>query len=102
MSAAALAFESDRSVVLNAKSVGALLYLAVMGTAVTFSLYYWLLRQVSATGLSLIAYMTPVVAVLIGTLYLDETMTLRMWAGSGLVVAGVALASMAARAVKPA
>lgn len=102
MSAAALAFESDRTVVLNTKSISALLYLAVMGTAVTFSLYYWLLRQVSATGLSLIAYMTPVVAVLIGTQFMDETMTPRTWAGSGLVVAGVALASLAARARKPA
>ena len=102
MSAAALAFESDRTVVLNTKSISALLYLAVMGTAVTFSLYYWLLRQVSATGLSLIAYMTPVVAVLVGTQFMDETMTPRTWAGSGLVVAGVALASLAARARKPA
>jgi drug/metabolite transporter (DMT)-like permease len=101
MGAAALAFEGDRDIHLDTVSVGALLYLAVMGTAVTFSLYYWLLRQVSATGLSLIAYMTPVVAVLVGTLFLDETMTARTWAGSGLVVAGVALASLAARSRRP-
>ncbi len=97
MGAVALTFESDRSVELNAVSVGALLYLAVLGTALTFSLYYWLLRQVSATGLSLIAYLTPVVAVLVGTQVMDEPMTARTWAGSGLVVAGVVLASLAAR-----
>jgi len=101
MGAAALAFEGDRDIHLNAVSVGAVSYKKKMGTAVTFSLYYWLLRQVSATGLSLIAYMTPVVAVVVGTQFMDETMTARTWAGSGLVVAGVALASLAARSRKP-
>lgn len=102
MAAVALVFESDRTIQLNAVSVGALLYLAIIGTAVTFSLYYWLLRQVTATGLSLIAYMTPVVAVFVGTVFMDETMTGRILAGTVLVVLGVALASWAGRSGKPA
>ncbi len=100
MGAAALAFESDRTIQINAVSVSALLYLAIFGTAVTFSLYYWLLRQVTATGLSLIAYMTPVVAVFVGTVFMDETMTGRILAGTVLVVLGVALASWAGRTRK--
>ncbi len=90
--AAALFLEREREIDLSAASVGAVFYLAILGTAVTFSLYYWLLRHIPATRLSLVAYMTPVVAVLFGTLVLDERLTLRIFEGAGLVVLGVALA----------
>ena len=74
-------------------SVGALLYLAIFGSAVTFSLYFWLLRHVSATRLSLIAYAIPVVALTFGALALDEPVTPKLLLGSMVVLSGVALAS---------
>jgi drug/metabolite transporter (DMT)-like permease len=92
MGALAFAVERNHTFIIDAASVGALLYLAVFGSAVTFTLYYWLLRHVRATRVSLIAYTTPVVAVAVGALLLDEPMTVRTLAGSALVVAGVALA----------
>jgi len=67
------------------------LYLAIVGSAVTFTLYYWLLSQLPAKRLALIAYIIPVEAVLIGTA-VGETLTARVIAGSLLVVVGVALA----------
>jgi drug/metabolite transporter (DMT)-like permease len=88
----ALAFERDRAVVFDVRSVGALLYLAVVGSAVTFTLYYWLLRQMPATRLSLITYAIPVVAVAIGVLVFDEPMTTRTTIGGALVILGVAFA----------
>ena len=57
-----------------------------------FTVYYWLLRRLPATSLSLINYATPVVAVLIGTLWLGEPFTLRILLGAALVVSGVAIA----------
>jgi len=87
----AVAFESNREITFDRVSVGALLYLAIAGSAVTFSLYYWLLSYLPAKRLALIAYIIPVVAVLIGVLR-DEPLTLRSLAGSALVLAGVALA----------
>jgi len=74
------------------------LYLAVMGSSVAFTLYYWLLRRLPATSLSLINYATPVVAVLVGTLFLDEPFTLRILLGAVLVVIGVAIAVRASAA----
>ncbi len=59
-----------------------------VGSAVAFTIYYWLLRRLPATSLSLINYATPVVAVLIGTLWLGEPFTLRILLGAGLVVVG--------------
>jgi drug/metabolite transporter (DMT)-like permease len=92
MGALALATERHQTFVIDAASVGAILYLGVFGSAVTFTLYYWLLRHVRATRVSLIAYTAPVVAVAVGAVFLAEPMTARTLGGSALVLLGVALA----------
>ncbi len=85
----AVLVESDRSVEFTGPAVGALLYLAIMGSVVTFTLYFWLLKHVSATRLALIAYLIPAVAVVIGILLFDEPLTLKIILGGLLVFAGV-------------
>jgi drug/metabolite transporter (DMT)-like permease len=95
MAPLALGFESHRPLVFDAVSVGALLYLAILGTAVTFTLYFWLLKHTSASRLSLIAYTLPVVAVGVGAVGLDEPVTLRIVLGGALVIGGVAVAMKA-------
>ena len=72
----------------EAGPVAAVLYLALVGSAVTFSLYFWLLEHLPATRLSLIAYGIPLVAVAVGTLALDEPLTLALLLGGGMVLAG--------------
>lgn len=72
-------------------AVAAVLYLGLVGTAFAFTLYYWLFKHVSATNLSLITYATPVVAVTLGTVLLDEPITLRLLLGAALVIGGVGL-----------
>jgi drug/metabolite transporter (DMT)-like permease len=91
MGLVALGTERGRPVVWDSVSVSALLYLAIFGSAVTFTLYFWLLSHMPAKRLALIAYVIPVEAVLIGTLR-GEPFTLKVLAGSLLVVVGVALA----------
>lgn len=76
-------------VVLDARSVAALVYLALLGSALSFSVYYWLLARVSATRASLISYLIPIVAVAIGSVVLGEPLRGRLVAGSALVLAGV-------------
>lgn len=93
MTALALVFERHRAVDWTTASVGALLYLAIMGSCVTFTLYYWLLRHVRASRVALLAYATPVVAVATGVLFLHEPLTSRLALGALLVVGGVALAA---------
>lgn len=90
-------FERDREVVFDTSSVLATLYLAIFGSAVTFSLFFWLLKHLRATQISLMAYAIPVVAVAIGTAFLDEPLTMRMVAGSVLVIGGVAFAARPSR-----
>lgn len=97
MGALAALVEGDRGYDWTPAAVGSVLYLAVFGSAVTFTLYYWLLAHLPAKRLGLITYIIPVVAVLIGTAR-GEPFTLRTVAGSALVIAGVALATHRPRA----
>jgi drug/metabolite transporter (DMT)-like permease len=91
LGALALVFEGDRSVRFDTVSVGVLLYLAIFGSAVTFGIYYWLLAHLAVKRLALIAYVIPVVAVLLGVA-LGEPLTTHILVGSALVIVGVALA----------
>ena len=79
--------------VFDARSVGALLYLAVLGSAVTFTIYYWLLANMKATRLALMSYLIPIVAVAVGALLFDEPLRPRLLAGSSLVLTGVVIVS---------
>jgi drug/metabolite transporter (DMT)-like permease len=99
LGAVAAVLERGRPVDFNLHSTGALLYLAVFGSAISFTFYFWLLRHVSVTTLSFLNYATPVVAVLVGTVWLDEPLTGRTVAGALLVIAGVAIALRAKAAV---
>jgi drug/metabolite transporter (DMT)-like permease len=87
----ALVFEADREMVWSVRSVSTLLYLAVIGSAVTFTLYFWLLSYLRATRISLITFGVPIVAVLVGVLARNEPVTVGMIGGTGLVLTGVAL-----------
>src|ERR1700761_281265 len=75
---------------LSAKAVGALLYLVVAGSLVGFSAFVWLLGRMPATRVASHAYINPVVAVALGYFLAGEVVTLRMLAGTALIVASVA------------
>ena len=95
MGGVAMAAERHRPMVFDPGPVAALLYMAVAGTAITFPLYFWLLEHMEARQVALIGYGTPVVALFLGTLVMNETVTARTLAGSAMVVVGVAVASHA-------
>lgn len=84
--------EHGRPVTFNTPAVLSLLYLGLIGSALPFTLYFWLLKRQSATGMAMINYATPIFAIIIGTVFLDEPFTLRIVMGTALVLIGVAVA----------
>jgi drug/metabolite transporter (DMT)-like permease len=80
----------------------ALLYLAVVGTVIAFSLYYWLIRNMNVTDTMLIALVTPVVAVILGMIVLKETLEWRTLAGGLMIMSGIALIVRGKRSKKSA
>jgi drug/metabolite transporter (DMT)-like permease len=73
------------------RSLGAMSYLAAIGSIVGFSAYLWLLRNVEATRVSTYAYVDPVVAVFLGSWLGGEKLARELLAGSALVVFGIGL-----------
>ena len=69
----------------------ALFYLAVVGSVVAFLLYYWLVQHMDVTNTMLIALVTPVIAVTLGMLVLNEELSWRTFAGGAMIISGIAL-----------
>jgi drug/metabolite transporter (DMT)-like permease len=92
--------ERGRPVRLDATTIGSLLYLALLGTAVTFTVYFWLLHHMPATHLALTAYLIPIVAVVVGAIVFDERVTVRLLAGGALVLLGTVLTTRPRRATR--
>src|SRR2546426_100333 len=69
----------------------ALFYLAIVGSVIAFLLYYWLVHNMDVTKTMLIALVTPVVAVVLGMLVLNEELNWRTLAGGAMIIAGIGL-----------
>ncbi|SRR6266536_992658 len=72
-------------------AVASLLYLVIVGSVVAFALYYWLVRNMDVTKTMLIALVTPMVAVILGMIVLDEKLNWRLLAGAACIIAGLGL-----------
>ncbi|HEX8748380.1 MAG TPA: EamA family transporter [Pyrinomonadaceae bacterium] len=70
-------------------AIVSVLYLALVGSVAAFMLYYWLVRNMDVTNTQLIALVTPVAAVLIGVVFLDEELTWRIALGGLGIFAGI-------------
>lgn len=92
LGACALWLEEPFAVVWTPSAVLSLLYLSLMASVLTFAVYFWLLRYVPAYRMSLISFVTPLIALLIGTLLGGEPLGARTVLGAALVLGGIALA----------
>jgi drug/metabolite transporter (DMT)-like permease len=67
----------------------AVLYMAVFSSAFAYLLYFWLLRYLEASQLSAFTYLLPVLAVLLGILWLGERGSTLQIVGGVLALGGV-------------
>lgn len=75
----------------STRSLVALAYLITIGSWVGYTSYVWLLRNARTSLVSTYAYVNPVVAVFLGWLILDESITIRMLVAGAIVLVGVAI-----------
>ena len=86
------AVERWSAVVWTRSNVLAMVYLAVVGSVIAFSAYYYLIKRMAATVVSLSTLIIPIVALALGRTILGETVTPAAIAGIVTVLAGVGLA----------
>lgn len=76
---------------ISIQSIVAQIYLIGIITVVGFTDFYWLLRVTSASLANTFAYVSPVIAVLLGVVVLHENITLITVIAMVIILAGVAL-----------
>ena len=69
----------------------AIVYLGVFGSAVAFTMYYYVIKHLRATRIALITLITPVLALLLGNLLNGERITPSLGFGTALILFGLAI-----------
>lgn len=85
-----MAFVTDRGTPAEwtPKATASVVYLAIIGTCLGFGLFYWSMKYVAAYKLSLIAYITPAIALYLGAVMRDEQVTSSLIMGGVIVLLG--------------
>ncbi len=86
-------FENPPTDLINWEGLAAISYLAIFGSVLTFSTYYWLMKRMNVVILSLSSFITPIIAVYLGYVILDEKFSENIYLASTLVLIGVLLAN---------
>src|SRR5882762_6847408 len=81
-------------------SLASFIYLVIIGAVVGYTAYIWLLRHCDPAKVATYAYVNPIVAVLLGTFFAGETVTVRTLVAAALIIGSVALV-ITAQQLKP-
>lgn len=74
----------------DARTLGSIAYLALLGSVAGFALYFRVLRSIGAVTVSLVTLVIPILALVEGALIYDEP--LNAWVGAGTAVVAAAMA----------
>ncbi len=85
-------FENISIVRFTLPSIISIAYLALFSSVLAFLIYFWLVKYVEVVILSLSAFITPLIAILIAIIIINEIFSINMFIGSLFVLLGVALA----------
>lgn len=81
--------ESGTGFAMSERALASTLYLGLIGSGIGFSLYYYLLKHVSASRISLITLITPITGLSIGNWFNNEPLLGEIWLGAALVCTGL-------------
>ncbi|HEX2860027.1 MAG TPA: EamA family transporter [Lacunisphaera sp.] len=87
---------------ITVRSIVAWSYLVVFGSLIGFSTFTWLMKHSTPAKVSTYAYVNPVVAVFLGWLVLHEPISPRLFVAASIIIAGVALITVAKARKAPA
>ncbi|MFT3978850.1 MAG: EamA family transporter [Ferruginibacter sp.] len=74
-----------------------IIYLAAIGSIVAFVAFIYSMKKLPAAIASLYAYINPLVAMVLGSLIVEEKLTIHILWGSVVTLAGVYLVNMSIR-----
>lgn len=86
-----LVFDGKLPNALSSHAAWSILYLGLVASAFGFTLFFYLLKHAPATGVALLTLVSPVTALWLGSVIEHEQVTPDIWAGTVLVISGLAL-----------
>jgi drug/metabolite transporter (DMT)-like permease len=75
------------------QAILAVVWLGVFGSSLAYLAFFKLLQDWGATRTALLAYLLPVVGIILGVLVRNEQIDVRAIAGTGLILLGIGLAN---------
>ena len=91
MLAASVAVGEPAGGPISLRSAVSMIYLLTVGSIVAYTAYAYALRHLPLTTVSMYAYITPVIAVILGTVVLAEPLSSRILVAGAIVLASVVM-----------
>ncbi len=86
-----LIFEPLQNVELSILTLGATAYLAIFGSAIGFTMYFWLVKRVTIVKMSYITFLIPILASIWSWLLLGEELSRSALIGAAIILLSVSL-----------
>ncbi|HVM70195.1 MAG TPA: EamA family transporter [Anaerolineales bacterium] len=86
---------------ITARSWGAMLYLVLFGSMIGYTAYAWLLRAAPVSLVATYAYVNPLVAILLGSLFAQETLSVHVLVSAAIIIGSVILINLSRRTAAP-
>jgi drug/metabolite transporter (DMT)-like permease len=74
-----------------------MLYLVLFGSMAAYTAYAWVLRAAPVSLVSTYAYVNPLVAILLGSLFAQETLTVHVLVSAAIIIGSVVLINLSRR-----
>jgi drug/metabolite transporter (DMT)-like permease len=91
----ALVVESPLQLRYDGVTWATIVYLAMAGSVAAFGLFFYVMQRLDVTVVAYQTFIIPIVAVILGGLFLGETISSRVALGAALILGGIALATFA-------
>ncbi|PGN10279.1 DMT family transporter [Priestia megaterium] len=97
MTAAGSKVEGRSHMMWNSSSMLLLLFLALFSVAVAWLIYFYLISKGEASKVASFNFLVPIISIVIGTLFLDETFTSSLLVGLVLIIISIYLVNKKAK-----
>ncbi len=71
------------------RGLGSIVYLGIFGSVLGFVLFFYILKHIEVSRVSLITLITPVIALFLGYALNNEVLNVTVWMGTGLIMLGM-------------
>lgn len=75
-------------------AIGSLIFHTIVVSLISFMLWFWLLRNYLANRLGVFSFLTPILGMLFGVLFLNEQIEMNFIFGAAMVMLGVMIVSL--------